>query len=86
MYGYCKSMGFRISKPNGDVVMNLKPCKRDSDGKIGMLDLVSGQFFINQGEEEDFLAGAEMRMGDEYEAIDYVTFKADKLFDAGSSF
>ena len=83
MYGYCKSMGFRISKPNGDVVMNLKPCKRDSDGKIGMLDLVSGQFFINQGEEEDFLAGAEMRMGDEYEAIDYVTFKADKLFDAG---
>lgn len=83
MYGYCRSMGFKISKGNGDAVMNLKPCKRDSDGKIGMLDLVSGQFFVNQGEEDDFIGGSEMRMGDEYEAIDYITFKADKLFDAG---
>ena len=83
MYGYCRSMGFKISKPNGDIVMNLKPCKRDSDGKIGMLDLVSGQFFTNQGDGDDFLAGSEMQMGDGYEAIDYVTFNADKLFDAG---
>ena len=83
MYGYCRSMGFKISKPNGDIVMDLKPCKRDSDGKIGMLDLVNGQFFVNQGEEEDFLGGSEMQMSSEYEAIDYVTFNADKLFDAG---
>ena len=83
MYGYCRSMGFKISKENGDAVMDLKPCKRDSDGKIGMLDLVSGQFFVNQGEEDDFIGGSEMQMSSEYEAIDYVTFNADKLFDAG---
>lgn len=82
MYGYCRSMGFKISKASGEVVMDLKPCKRDSDGKVGMLDLVSGQFFASAGSEE-FVAGAEMKMGSDYEAIDYVTFDADKLFDAG---
>ena len=82
MYGYCRSMGFKITKASGEVVMDLKPCKRDSDGKIGMLDLVSGQFFASAGSAE-FVAGAEMQMGDDYETIDYVTFDADKLFDAG---
>lgn len=82
MYGYCRSWGFRISKSNGDVVMDLKPCKRDSDGKIGMLDLVSGQFFGSEGAEE-FIGGSEMNMGADYEALDYVTFNADKLYDAG---
>ena len=82
MYGYCRSMGFKITKTSGEVVMDLKPCKRDSDGKVGMLDLVSGQFFVSAG-SEDFVAGAEMQMGNDYEPIDYVTFDADKLFDAG---
>lgn len=82
MYGYCRSMGFKITKTSGEVVMDLKPCKRDSDEKVGMLDLVSGQFFTSDGSEE-FIAGAEMQMGNDYEPIDYVTFDADKLFDAG---
>lgn len=54
MYGYCKSLGFRIVKTSGEMVMNLKPCKRDSDGAIGMLDLVTGKFFGNNGSGEDF--------------------------------
>ena len=82
MYGYCRSMGFKISKASGEVIVDMKPCKRDSDGKIGMLDLVSGQFFTSETDTE-FIGGAEMQMGDNYEAIDYVTFNADKLFDAG---
>lgn len=82
MYGYCRSMGFKITKTSGEVVMDLKPCKRDADGKVGMLDLVSGQFFASSGSEE-FIGGAELNMGDDYEPIDYVTFDADKLFDAG---
>lgn len=82
MYGYCQSMGFKISKSSGDIVIDMKPCKRDSDGKIGMLDIISGQFFASEG-EEDFVGGAEMLLGNEYEAIDYVTFNADKLYDAG---
>ena len=82
MYGYCRSMGFKISKASGEIVMELRPCKRDSDGRIGMLDLVSGEFFASETDTE-FIGGAEMQMGNDYEAIDYVTFDADKLFDAG---
>ena len=82
MYGYCRSMGFKISKTSGEVIVDMKPCKRDSDGKIGMLDLVSGQFFSSETDTE-FIGGTEMQMDNDYEAIDYVTFNADKLFDAG---
>ena len=82
MYGYCRSMGFKISKASGEVVMDMKPCKRDSDGKIGMLDLVSGDFFVSETDTE-FVGGAELQMGNDYEAIDFVTFNGDKLFDAG---
>ena len=83
MYGYCKSLGFRITKPSGEVVMNLKPCKRDSDGVIGMLDLVSGQFFENNGSGEPFVGGSEVKVQPGYEIIDFVTFTKDKLFDLG---
>lgn len=83
MYGQIQSMGFKISKERGDVVMDLKPCKRNTDDKVGMLDVVSGRFFVNGGSGEDFVSGSEIKMGNDYEAIDYVTFKADKLFDAG---
>lgn len=82
MYGYCRCLGFSIKKSSGELVMDLKPCKRDSDGAIGMLDLVSGQFFAGEGGAE-LIAGAEARMGDGYEAIDYVTFSKNKLYDLG---
>ena len=82
MYGYCRSMGFKISKTSGEVIVDMKPCKRDSDGKIGMLDIVSGQFFSSETDTE-FIGGAEMRIDNDYEPIDYVTFNADKLYDAG---
>ena len=83
MYGYCRSMGFKITKTSGEVVMDLKPCKRDSDGKVGMLDLVSGQFFTNSGAGDDFVSGNEIRVTDGYEIIDHVTFDNDKGFDTG---
>lgn len=82
MYGYCKSLGFRIIK-SGEVVMNLKPCKRDSDGAIGMLDLVTGVFFGNNGSGEPFVGGSEIKVQSGYELIDFVTFSKDKLFDLG---
>ena len=83
MYGYCRCLGFSIKKSSGELVMDLRPCKRDSDGKIGMLDLVSGQFFGNEGTGEDFIAGGEVKVTDEYEVIDYVTFAKNKLYDLG---
>lgn len=83
MYGYCRCMSFSIKKSSGEVVMDLMPSRRDSDGAVGMLDLVSGQFFTNGGSGEDFVAGSDARMSDGYEVIPYVTFNKDKLFDLG---
>lgn len=48
-----------------------------------MLDLVSGQFFGNEGTGEDFIAGGEVKVTDDYEVIDYVTFAKNKLYDLG---
>ena len=83
MYGYCQSSGFKISKADGTIVMDLKPCKRDSDGKIGMFNVVDGRFFVNEGSGEDFLAGNEVRVTEDYELIDAVAFDNDKAFDTG---
>ena len=83
MYGYCRCMSFSIKNGSGEIVRDMWPCKRDSDGAIGMIDLVSGQFFANEGSGEDFVAGGEARMGEGYEAIPYVTFTKDRLYDLG---
>lgn len=83
IYGYFKSIGCTISKASGEMIMDLKPCKRDSDGKVGMLDLVSGQFFTNQGSGEDFSYGGEARITEDYELIEYLAFNNDKIFDTG---
>ena len=83
MYCYCKTRSFKITKQTGEVVMELHACKRDSDGKIGMLDVVSGVFFTNSGTDDDFIAGSEIKVTLEYELIDYVTFSKDKLYDLG---
>lgn len=82
MYSYCRSMGFKITKASGEVVIDLKPCKRDSDGKVGMLDIVSGQFFASAGSEE-FIGGSEAAVTDDYEIVDYISFDNDKVFDTG---
>lgn len=83
MYCHCKTRGFKITKQTGEVVMELHACKRDSDGKIGMLDSVSGKFFANNGTGEDFISGAEIKATAEYELLEYVTFSKDKLYDLG---
>lgn len=83
MYGYCRCMSFSIKNGSGELVRDMWPCKRDSDGAIGMIDLVSGQFYANEGSGEDFIAGGEARMGEGYEAIPYVTFAKDRLYDLG---
>ena len=41
---------------NESVIKNFIPAQRDSDGKIGMYDMVSGTFFTNAG-SGDFIAG-----------------------------
>jgi hypothetical protein len=83
MYGYCRCLGFCIKKSTGEVVMDLKPCMRNTDRKAGLIDLISGRFFMNEGTGDDFSAGAEVKLTDGYEALDYVTFSKNKLYDLG---
>lgn len=81
-YGYYRCTKFRISDTNG-VVMYLVPAKRDSDGVVGMLDIVSGTFYANSGTGNDFIAGEEMRVAEGYELLEYTTFDGTQLFDLG---
>ena len=59
--------------------MELIPHRRDSDNAVGLLDTVSGKFYISQ--EESFISGGVISDG--YEQIEYVTFNGDKTFDTG---
>ena len=83
MYGYCQCMSFSIKNGSGELVRDMWPCKRDSDGAIGMIDLVTGHFYANEGSGEDFIAGGDAQMSADYEAIPYVTFSKDKIYDLG---
>ena len=80
-YGIFRMFFFRIVGADGNVIIDLTPAKRDSDGKIGMLDLVSGEWYGNIGDGEDFVGGNELSITDDYELIDRVTFNKDKVFD-----
>jgi hypothetical protein len=77
--GHYRCNKFRISDSNG-LVMDLIPVKRNSDGVIGMLDVVSNTFYSSA--EEPFLGGGEIHITDDYEIINHVTFNADKMFEA----
>lgn len=48
--------GFKLWQDGTNLSMNLIPAKRNSDNVLGMYDLVSEQFFTNQG-TGDFVAG-----------------------------
>lgn len=79
-YGYYRCTKFRITDTNG-LVMDLVPAKRDSDGVVGMLDLVSGTFYASA--KEPFIAGNEMKVTSDYELLEYTTFNDDNLYDLG---
>ena len=79
-YGYYRCTKFRITDSNG-VVMDLVPAKRDSDGVVGMLDIVSGTFYTSA--KEPFIAGEEIKVTSGYELLEYTTFNADRLYDLG---
>lgn len=74
---------FRIKDSiSGDYTINMYPAKRNTDGAVGMLDVVSGNFFPSES-DVPFLGGSEVQLPEGYEIIDYVTFSADKVYDAG---
>ena len=52
-------ISFKIKNESGILILDLIPVKLDMDGKLGMYDTVSGQFFTNAGTGE-FIAGPEI--------------------------
>lgn len=80
---YCITTYFKITGNDGTIKFNLRPMMRNYDRKIGMLDLVSGTFYINEGDGDDFIGGSEIKVTNDYELLDYVTFDSDKTFSAG---
>lgn len=81
--GNFRIMWFRIKGVDGNDTIDLAPAKRDNDGKVGMLDLVSGTFYTNMDDGDDFIGGNEVRITDDYEIIDRVYFNNDKAFNTG---
>lgn len=77
-----KVMMIRVVGADGNVKLELRPCKRDRDGKIGMLDVISGNFFASEG-DADFIGGNEVRITEDYEIIDRVYFNKNKAFNTG---
>ena len=71
----------RVSDADGNAIMELRPVKRDSDGKVGMLDIVKGDFFVS--DYEDFIGGCEVQVTDGYDLIDRVAFNNNVAFDTG---
>ena len=52
---------FSFEMTYGDnLIRNMIPCYRKSDFKPGMYDIVSKQFFVNQGTGADFIVGPEV--------------------------
>lgn len=79
--GYCQCRKLAISNDNGSV-MELLPYRRNSDGKVGMLDVVNNKFYTTAEGSEDLIAGSELNLPDGYELIDSVTFNNDKIYEA----
>lgn len=79
--GYCQCKKLVVSNENGSV-MELIPYRRNSDGKVGMLDVVNDKFYTTAEGSEDLIAGSELNLPDGYELIDYVSFNNDRVFEA----
>lgn len=47
---------FKATKENA-IIADFIPCYRKADNKPGMYDIVSGEFFVNQGTGADFILG-----------------------------
>lgn len=81
-FGECRCTYFSITDGDGNKVMELRPYKRDRDGAIGMLDVISNEFYESETSVA-FIGGSEVHITDGYEVVDYISFNADKVFDAG---
>lgn len=69
-YSNYKAYSFKITESGVDI-HNYVPCYRKSDNEPGMYDLVSGQFFTNQGSGE-FIVGPEIYELNQVQFVEYL--------------
>ena len=89
--GYWKCYYFRIAKDNV-LQVDLVPARRDSDGVIGMYDLVSRTFKTNSG-SGTFIAGPELAVGkgggkslpEEYQQVEYLQMAPGQYINTGQT-
>ena len=89
--GYWKCYYFRIAKDNV-LQVDLIPARRDSDGVIGMYDLVSRTFKTNAG-SGTFIAGPELAVGkgggkslpEEYQQVEYLQMDPGQYINTGQA-
>lgn len=76
-YGSCRIMAFRMTAGD-NIIMDCVPARRDSDGVLGMYDIVNGTFLTNSG-SGTFIAGKAIRkvgtLG--YVVLDYLESTGD---------
>lgn len=66
---------------NDKVVLECVPCYRESDGKVGLYDLVTDTFLQNAGQGE-FAKGADIHnLPAAYERVDYVEYSGTQMID-----
>ena len=81
---------FAICNGNGALQVDLRPAKRDSDGAIGMYDLVSRTFKTNAG-SGTFIAGPPLAIGkgggkslpEEYQQVEYLESDGNQCINTG---
>ena len=67
---------------NGNLVMDLIPCIRKSDGVVCMYDLVSNSFFENEG-TGSFIAGTLTNLPKGYAQVSYLESTGTQYIDTG---
>lgn len=82
LFGKALCYVFRIKNAAGDIIKEFRPVKRNSDGKIGMLDVIDGTFYTSEN-GVDLIGGYEAQMPSDYIVLGTVDFNNDKIFDTG---
>lgn len=68
---------------NSHLARDFVPCYRKADSKPGLYDLVTKQFFVNQGTGSDFLLGPDKSLPSEYQKVEYIESTGTQWIDIG---
>lgn len=76
-FGQFKVRSFTITDGNGNIVMKLVPCRRETDNRLGLYDNITGAFYTNMG------TGDFSYMDSAYTQLEYVNGDGSNYIDTG---